>query len=54
MDYILALPTQLSQHLGINYTEVISVCINLIIQVSHIPGHEIHIVSYALWDGGDL
>ena len=30
-----------------------SVCINLMIQLSHIPGHEIRIVSYALWDGGD-
>ena len=26
---------------------------NLIARVSHIPGHEIHMVSYALWDGGD-
>jgi len=32
---------------------IVSVCINLIIQLSHIPGHEIRIVSYALWDGGD-
>ena len=23
------------------------------VQASHIPGHEIRIVSYALWDGGD-
>jgi len=29
------------------------VCINLMIQLSYIPGHEIRIVSYALWDGGD-
>ena len=26
---------------------------NLIARVSHIPGHEIRMVSYALWDGGD-
>ena len=26
---------------------------NLIAQVSRIPGHEICIVLYALWDGGD-
>ena len=30
-----------------------TVCINLMIQVSHIQGHEIRIVSYALLDGGD-
>jgi hypothetical protein len=29
------------------------VCTNLMVQVSRIPGHEIRIVSYALWDGGD-
>jgi hypothetical protein len=23
------------------------------VQVSYIPGHEIRIVSYALWDGGN-
>jgi len=26
---------------------------NLIARVSRIPGHEIRIVLYALWDGGD-
>ena len=31
----------------------LTVCTNLMVQVSHIPGHEIRIVSYALWDGGD-
>jgi len=31
-----------------------TVCINLMIQVSHIQGHEIRIVSYALLDNGDL
>jgi len=30
-----------------------SVCINLMIQVSHIQGHEIRIVLYARLDGGD-
>ena len=30
-----------------------AVCINLMIQVSHIQGHEIRIISYALLDGGD-
>ena len=29
------------------------VCTNLIARVSHIPGHEIRIVLYALWDSGD-
>ena len=29
MDYILTLPTQLGQHLGINYTEVISNVLNI-------------------------
>ena len=29
------------------------VCINLMIQVSRVQGHEIRIVSYALLDGGD-
>ena len=32
---------------------LLSICINLMIQLSHIPGHEIRIVSYALWDSGD-
>ena len=32
---------------------LISVRTNLIARVSCIPGHEIHIVLYALWDGGD-
>jgi hypothetical protein len=31
-----------------------SVCINLVIQLSHIQGHEIRIVLYARLDGGDL
>jgi len=31
----------------------ISICINLMIQLSYIQGHEIRIVSYALLDGGD-
>ena len=29
------------------------ICTNLMVQASHIPGHEIRIVSYALWDSGD-
>ena len=32
---------------------LISVCTNLIAQVSYIPGHEIRVVSYALWDSSD-
>jgi hypothetical protein len=32
----------------------VSVYINLMIQVSHIQGHEIRIVLYALLGGGDL
>jgi len=32
---------------------LISIRTNLIARVSRIPGHEIRIVSYALWDGGD-
>ena len=30
-----------------------TVCTNLMVQASHIPGHEIRIVSYTLWDGGN-
>ena len=30
-----------------------AVCTNLIARVSRIPGHEIRIVLYALWDGGN-
>jgi hypothetical protein len=33
---------------------LLSICINLIIQVSYIQGHEIRIVLYARLDGGDL
>ena len=32
---------------------LISVRTNLIARVSRIPGHEIRIVLYTLWDGGD-
>ena len=32
---------------------LISVRTNLIARVSYIPGHEIRMVSYALWDGGN-
>jgi hypothetical protein len=32
---------------------LISVCISLMIQLSRIQGHEIHIVLYALLDGDD-
>jgi len=33
---------------------LVGVCINLMIQVSHIQGHEIRIVLYALLDNGNL
>ena len=33
--------------------DFISVCTNLMVQASHIPRHEIRMVSYALWDSGD-
>ena len=33
---------------------IVIICTNLMVQVSHIQGHEIRVVLYARLDGGDL
>jgi hypothetical protein len=52
VGYLTVLYVRLGAKIGDRHAKD-SVCINLIIQVSHIQGHEIRIVSYALLDGGD-
>ena len=54
MSYKPAIGSYIYIFLFLDTRVYIVVCINLMIRVSHIQGHEIHIVLYARLDSGDL